>query len=300
MKRSALHKYSLFVMLSTFFLIIAGALVTSTGSGLAVPDWPLSFGKFFPAMEGGVFFEHGHRMIAGTVGLLTLVLCISLWKFEPRRWLCWLGTAALGAVLIQALLGGITVLYGLPLPISTAHAILAQSFFCLTVSIAYFTSPEFHNPSGSVPRKTFRLAAAATCFIFIQLVLGSVLRHGGGKFFLNSHLVWALMVAGSIVTVFLSVSKEAPSDKGLVVPALLLVTGLITQVALGILVFLPMIGVLDFLVWHRTPLVTAHVATGAFLLGCSFLLSILTYRAAAHDSERSANFSILRPQGARS
>ncbi len=116
------------------FLLIAGALVTSNDAGLSVPDWPLSYGSLLPPMVGGIFYEHGHRMIASFVGLLSIVLAVWLWRVESRRlgerWLRWLGVAALGAVVAQGMLGGITVLFFLPPAVSSAHATLAQLFFC--------------------------------------------------------------------------------------------------------------------------------------------------------------------------
>ena len=312
MQRSNLNYFASFVAVSTFFLIVAGAMVTSTGSGLAVPDWPLSFGQFFPPREGGVFFEHGHRMIAGTVGLMTLVLSVWLWMTEERRWLCWLGTAALGAVAIQAVLGGITVLYGLPLPVSAAHATLAQTFFCLTIALAYFTSPAASPASAPAPasapelsdsrsasRRLFRLSSLSTAFIFIQLVLGSVLRHGGGELFLQSHMIWALMVTGSVAAVFTAAIKNRESAKDALLPALLLILALITQIGLGILAILPLYGQLEFLIDFRTPIVTAHVATGAFLLGASFLTALISRpRAASRTVARTGTLSILQPQRA--
>src|SRR6478672_1465752 len=81
-----LRRFTKFVALSTLFLIFAGAMVTSTGSGLAVPDWPLSYGMLMPPMVGGIFYEHGHRMAAAAVGFLTLVLAFWTWRTEPRRW----------------------------------------------------------------------------------------------------------------------------------------------------------------------------------------------------------------------
>jgi cytochrome c oxidase assembly protein subunit 15 len=138
-----LHRFALLVTFATFILILAGALVTSNGAGLAAPDWPLSYGQFFPPMVGNLFYEHGHRLIASTVGLLVIALNIYLWRSEPRRWVRRLGLVALGVVITQGLLGGATVLLQLPLAVSTAHATLAQIFFCLTVSIAIFTAPEW-------------------------------------------------------------------------------------------------------------------------------------------------------------
>jgi len=135
-----LHRYAIFVAICTFFLIIAGALVTGNDAGLSVPDWPTSFGSFrMPRMVGGVKFEHGHRMIAGAVGILTIILALALWIKDSRRWVKWIGGAAVLAVLAQAALGGITVLFYLPVAISTSHATLAQVFFCLAASLAFFT-----------------------------------------------------------------------------------------------------------------------------------------------------------------
>ncbi|MBI4056302.1 MAG: COX15/CtaA family protein, partial [Elusimicrobia bacterium] len=146
-RTKGLHLFSRFTAVSTFFLILAGATVTSTGSGLSVPDWPLSYGQFFPPMVGGVFFEHGHRMIAGTVGLLTSVLLFWVLAQEPRTWVRVLACSTWFAVLTQAILGGITVLYQLPKLISIAHACLAQIFFCLLVTLSAITSPSWLAPS---------------------------------------------------------------------------------------------------------------------------------------------------------
>ena len=100
-----LHRFAVFTAASTFCLIIAGALVTSRDAGLSVPDWPLSYGQWMPPMVGGIFYEHGHRMIASFVGLLTVILAVWLWVAESRRWVRNVGFAALAAVIAQGLLG---------------------------------------------------------------------------------------------------------------------------------------------------------------------------------------------------
>jgi cytochrome c oxidase assembly protein subunit 15 len=124
------HSFAVFTALCTFGLLIAGALVTSNDAGLSVPDWPLSYGSLMPPMVGGIFYEHGHRMIAAFVGTLSVILAIWLWRVEQRAWVRWLGVAAVGAVVAQGILGGITVLFFLPPAVSSAHATLAQLFFC--------------------------------------------------------------------------------------------------------------------------------------------------------------------------
>ncbi len=177
-----LRHFSKFVCFSTLFLIFAGAMVKSTGSGLAVPDWPLSYGMFFPPMVGGVFYEHGHRMVASLVGFLTLVLTFWLWRVEQRRWVKVLGFCGLGAVILQGLLGGITVLYFLPTPISVMHGVLAQIFFIITIIIAYSQSNEYQrrqrNEDHASGNKNFlKFIFIWIVFIFIQLILGAVMRH---------------------------------------------------------------------------------------------------------------------------
>ena len=177
-----LHRYATFVAFCTFLLIIAGALVTGNDAGLSVPDWPTSFGTFrMPRMVGGVKFEHGHRMIAGTVGILTILLAIWIWRQDSRRWVRWVAFAAVMAVLAQALLGGITVLLYLPVAISTAHATLAQIFFCLASSLAFFTSADWHWDEAKLEDPASPslqpLTTITTGVILVQLILGAVYRH---------------------------------------------------------------------------------------------------------------------------
>jgi cytochrome c oxidase assembly protein subunit 15 len=186
-----LNRFAVFTAAATFFLIVAGGLVTSTQSGLSVPDWPETYGHFmfaFPVedMVGGIFYEHSHRMIASVVGFLTLVLAVWLWRREERRWVRNLGAAALAAVVVQGVLGGITVLYLLPTPVSVAHATLAQTFFAAVAAIALFTSrwwithPENPSvPAGPFDRSPAPLAAAAAAMVWVQLILGAVMRHSG-------------------------------------------------------------------------------------------------------------------------
>src|SRR6476660_7288461 len=135
-----LNRFAILVACATFFLIIAGALVTSHDAGLATSDWPLSNGQVFPKMVGNLFWEHGHRMVATTVGLLTIVLMVYALLKEKRAWVRRLSVVALAGVIAQGLLGGLTVKLMLPLAVSAAHATLAQLFFCTTVSLAVFTS----------------------------------------------------------------------------------------------------------------------------------------------------------------
>ncbi len=182
----ALHRFAQFTAASTFMLIFLGGLVTSTGSGLSVPDWPTTYGEnmfTYPIDKwvGGIKYEHGHRLFASFVGFLTVILAVWLGFKEERKWVRMLGYAALAAVSFQGLLGGLTVLFLLPTAISVAHGMLAQSFFCLVSSIALITSPWWKRTTEGITvetiRPVFRFAVAALIVVFIQLLFGALLRH---------------------------------------------------------------------------------------------------------------------------
>lgn len=177
-----LHYFAVFTACCTLCLIIAGGLVTSTGSGLSVPDWPLSYGQVMPPMVGGIFYEHGHRMIATFVGFLTTVLAIWLWRKEERKWMRVLGVIALCAVIAQGLLGGLTVIFLLPTAVSVSHATLAQTFFSIVTSIALFTSKWWRSEQpffSEEQNKTalVKLSVLTTLAVYVQLILGALMRH---------------------------------------------------------------------------------------------------------------------------
>src|SRR5215470_14982110 len=183
---SGLHKFAIFTACVVLLLIVAGALVTSNDAGLSVPDWPTSFGSIYkmPRMVGGILYEHGQRMIAEFVGLLTIVLAVWTWRVEKRRWMRWLGLAALGTVIMQGVLGGITVLFYLPPAVSSAHAALAQTFFCIAVAMALFTGRKGTEEQPRVEldsRKPslFTLTLLSVFVLYVQLVLGAMFRHHG-------------------------------------------------------------------------------------------------------------------------
>ena len=180
-----LHRFSQFLVACTVVLILAGSLVTSHDAGLSVPDWPTSYGwnmfTFPPSMwVANILFEHGHRLIASAVGFLTVVLVIWLWVADTPRWLRWLGAAAIAAVIAQGLLGGLTVLFFLPPAMSTAHAALAEIFFCITVSIAQFTSPDWRGHPAPVADDRLRRGATLTvALVYCQILVGATMRHTG-------------------------------------------------------------------------------------------------------------------------
>ncbi|PYK71869.1 MAG: cytochrome oxidase biogenesis protein CtaA [Verrucomicrobia bacterium] len=180
---SCLNRFAWFTAFATLLLICSGGMVTSKGVGLAVPDWPTTFGYnmfLFPAAKwiGGIFFEHTHRLIASTVGLLTIILAAWLWLVDPRRWVRTLGLAAVGAVILQGVLGGLRVTM-LKDEIGIFHACLAQAFFGLIVIIALVTSRSWRALASVAGRdKSLRvIALVTTAFIYLQLALGATMRH---------------------------------------------------------------------------------------------------------------------------
>jgi heme a synthase len=285
-----LNRFAVLVACATFFLIIAGALVTSNDAGLATPDWPLSNGQVFPKMVGNLFWEHGHRMVATTIGMLTIVLTIYIFAKEKRQWVRRLGVFALIAVIAQGLLGGLTVKLMLPLAVSSAHATLAQLFFCTTVSLAVFTSRSWiearplHEEKESVPLRYLCTAALVT--IFLQLIIGATLRHSATW---DKHLPTGLILAhiGGALAVTLTLGgagittlRRHRGESLLTRPATLALILLVVQLFLGLAAYLarlaspndpqplnPMIGI-----------TVAHVACGALVFATTIVLTLRAYR----------------------
>lgn len=270
----------------TFLLIIAGALVTSNDAGLSVPDWPTSFGSLYkiPHLVGGVRFEHTHRMIAQAAGLLTIILAIWTWRAEKRQWMRYLGVGALGTVIAQGVLGGLTVLFYLPPLVSSAHAALAQTFFCLTVVIAMFTGPKWVEEVPQVEPDTRRpmlitLSLLSIFVLYVQLILGAMFRHHGMSWW--PHVLNALVVA--IVLTWTAIRALSLYSKIEAVrrPAILLLALLITQLCLGFLAFLTRVAWGRDAVQPELPMVmstVAHVAVGALLLATAIILAIQVWR----------------------
>ena len=278
-----LHRFSIFTACSTFILVIAGGMVTSTGSGLAVPDWPLSYGSLMPPMVGGIFYEHGHRMVATFVGFLTVILAVWLWWKEDRRWVKWLGGGALLAVIAQGLLGGLTVLMLLPPPVSIAHATLAQTFFSATVALALFTSPwwikiEDKDQKGNDRPYLPRLAVVTTIAIYLQLIFGAMLRHGV-EVALYFHIAGALAAVALAIRILTEVSAKHSDRKGFLQISYLLVGLFVFQIALGIATLILKLAGGE--IWPpnaKAILATTHVATGALILAMSLILTLSSYK----------------------
>jgi cytochrome c oxidase assembly protein subunit 15 len=280
------HTFAVIVACCTFLLILAGALVTSNDAGLSVPDWPTSFGSMYriPPMTGGVQFEHGHRMVAQFIGLLTIILAVWTQRVDRRPWMRTLGWAALGTVIAQGMLGGLTVLLQLPPAVSTAHATLGQTFFCIVVSIALFTGRTWVE---SLPRPISdpanpRLIVATTVTVvcvWLQLILGAAFRHSGMR--IIPHLIGAVVVTGVIHWASLGTIKRYRHIPQLRKPALALLMLLGLQLVLGIFAYITRILMGKD---PSGPLLTtvvstvAHVANGALVLATAVVLAIQVRR----------------------
>lgn len=305
------------VAICVFLLLVAGALVTSTESGLAVPDWPLSYGKVMPPMVGGILYEHGHRLVAAAVSTLVGLEFGAIFFFlegKRRRAVLWLAGAAFGAILLQALLGGLTVILLLPPAVSSAHAALAEIVFALTAVVALMCSKTWADltANSSLPLEedlssAFRWTLLATAAIYVQIVLGAVMRHTGaglaipdfptafGSFLPSAadlarrgvpiHLAHRLGAAVVLVLVLVAARalSRLSSARGVFAGLAAAWTGLVfIQVLLGALS-----------VWSRkaVPLTVAHLAGGALcwvtgVLAAASLLACLN-RAKAVSSARS-------------
>jgi cytochrome c oxidase assembly protein subunit 15 len=289
----ALHRFAVICAIATFILIFVGGLVTSTGSALAVPDWPLAYGRLVPKLVGGVRFEYGHRVVAGVVVMLTIVLATWIAMVERRSWVRKTAFAAAGVIVLQAILGGITVLYLLPLPVAVAHAGTAQALFCLMVAIVLFTNPNFGagaplEDDGDPPVGTLAtLATITTAIIYIQILIGAVMRHLGAGlaipdfptsfghwippfFSLAIAVNFAHRCGAVVVSIFVlwtvgRVFTGYRDRPALTHPALLLLALLLMQVTLGAMT-----------IWSGRAVLptTAHVAIGAAVLATSLALTI--------------------------
>jgi len=292
------HRFAVLVACATFFLLIAGANVTSHDAGLATSDWPLSNGQFFPKMVGNLFWEHGHRLVATAVGLLTIALAVCLQIRERRAWVKRLGWIALGGVIAQGLLGGLTVKMNLPLAVSAAHATLAQLFFLTTVSLAVFTSRSWMTPASSVNGDAEGVSIRALCvvalvMILAQLVLGATLRHSATwdqwlpTGLLLAHIGGALLVAFVLTITGLTVIWRHRAEKYLTRPAFIALAILGVQLILGVAAYLvraaspydpqplnPMIAV-----------TVAHVTCGALLFATTIILTLRVFRVVRVDRQ---------------
>ncbi len=279
-----LHRFALLAAAATFPLLFIGGLVTSKGAGLAVPDWPTTFGYnmfLYPwsRMVGGMFYEHSHRLVASLVGLLTVTLALWMWKRERREWLRWLGVTALALVVVQGIVGGLRVVL-VEEALAVIHACLAQAFFALMVTLAFFTSEEGKRTIEKVEERSAerlqRLAVLTTGIIYVQGFFGALLRYTGGR--LDAHLFFAALVAFQVIFLGTRVWKLYSDQPKLARPAGLLAGLLFLQLALGFGSYLGRFTSFEMAPVAAEIIRTSHVVVGALMLATSLALTLRSYK----------------------
>lgn len=280
-----LHQYSVFVALWTVLLFFAGALVTSHDAALSVPDWPKSFGTWFPTwrmLAGGAFFEHAHRVLAGVLGVLTLVLAILIWRKDQRRWMRWLGVMALAAVLVQAELGGQVVRQLLRYWLPVMHACLAQLFFAAVFSIAVFNSRWWVSEQQELEDR-FRpavhtVALVNAVVIFFQVFLGAGFRHK--EIAIWPHALGALLVMATITWTAIVLRRRFSQSREISKARILLHALFGMQLLLGFGAWISRITTSTAIdpVPSMIILTVVHTVVGALLFAVSVAVVLMCYR----------------------
>jgi heme a synthase len=302
--KPAHHWFTVFVACLAFLLLIAGGLVTSNNAGLSVPDWPTTQGSMWriPPMVGGVKFEHGHRMIAEGVGLLTIIAAIWTWMVDNRRWMRVLTIGAVLGVIFQGVLGGLTVLNLLPPAISTAHAAVGQTMFCVLAAIAVFTSKSWlEEPTERISREDtpplIRHSWMLIGFLYLQLILGAAFRHvwtklgptGSGHWpehkiihaFLYPHILNAFIVAGLILYLGMRTLTRHRNITHLRTAGHALLMLLVLQLLLGFSAYVTRVvkGVNEVQPTFALVATTvAHIGVGALILAFAVIFTIQAHR----------------------
>jgi cytochrome c oxidase assembly protein subunit 15 len=278
----ALHKYAVFTAICTFLLLVAGALVTSNDAGLSVPTWPLAWGSVTPPMVGGIVYEWSHRVMAASVGVLTIILAVWLWLADKRTWMRRLGLLALGGVVAQGILGGLTVRMYQPPAVSAAHATLAQLFFSTVVAIAFVTgawwqtSIAAREDSRTPPVRSLTIWTMAA--VFVQLILGAAFRHKG--FGIIPHLVGAVIVTILVFMTAGALKRRFSNAEPLRGCAKLLHVLIGVQLLLGASAWWSRVYAAPFPqpIAIMVTLTVVHTVTGALLLATTVLTTLVSYR----------------------
>lgn len=280
------HHFIVLLACLTFVLLTAGALVTSNDAGLAVPDWPTSFGSIYkiPPMVGGVMYEHGHRMIAQFIGFLTIILAVWTWRTDRRIWMKRTGVAALALVIVQGIFGGITVLNQLPPAVSTIHAMLAQTFFSLIVAMAVFTSRSWIEgrdevaADGRTP-SLVTLALLAVVVVYVQLFLGGMFRHKGMGWL--PHVLNAATVTLILTWASLRGMLQFRAVQSIRKTSMTMLLLLAAQICLGFMAFVTRVEWGHDAAQPATAMIVTtvvHTVTGALLIAAAWSLLIFARR----------------------
>ena len=284
------YRFAVATAVATYLLILIGGLVHGTGSSLACPDWPTCYGTLMPKMEGGVLVEHSHRIAAGTVVVLTLVLAslLTASRDTAQRRLRPFGWLAVALVFAQALLGGITVLLRLPTPISTAHTATSLLFFLTMLYVAVRARPARAEAPAASPPVVGRFALVAAVAVYFQMVLGGLVRHSGaalactdvplcrGSLWPDAHptvLIQALHRLNAVAVGCLVLASAIVTFRRAARPSLRLLAAL-APILVGVQIWLGLRSVTTFL---DLVTVESHLAVATALLA-TLVLTVLVSR----------------------
>ncbi|MBZ5696457.1 MAG: COX15/CtaA family protein [Acidobacteriia bacterium] len=278
----SLYRFAVATSFCTILLLMAGALVTSNDAGDSVPDWPLAYGRVIPPLVGGIRYEYSHRVLAGIVAVMTLVLALWMTLAERRPFARRFGWTSVSLVLAQAALGGFRVLEGFPAISATAHAALAQVFFIGIVGLSLYLSPWWQSDlapledSGSPRLRS--LATWTTAVILVQLVLGAAFRHGA--FGIIPHLVGAGVVTVMVVWTGVAAKRRFRQVRDLRRATILLHSFFGLQILLGGAAWWAVVAAADAVqpTFVYVSLTVAHVLGGALTLAASVIMTLTCVR----------------------
>jgi len=313
------HRFSILAVCIAVLLISWGGLVTSIDAGLAVPDWPASFGSYDPFKTGfedpsdpnarwwhrlPILAEHGHRLIGALMGLLTIILALWTWRADPRRWMHTLGFAALGLVIVQGVLGGLRVVW-VSLDLAVVHACVAQIYFALLVAMTLFTAKGWLRADSVPPRtpttrRLSRLAIATIGVLYVQIILGALLRHPGAgvhPLFVAVHITGAFVVLGVVLSVFLTVRKHFANHRLLRRGASLMMGLVLIQIALGFSAYVVLLYETSLALRSTLQVVlnSTHLVVGALLMAATVSTALLSLRRPSTDMVPSDVADAARP-----
>lgn len=322
------HRLAVALALVTLPLIAVGGLVTTTDAGMAVPDWPGTYGYnmfLYPLSTWwsgpwDLFVEHGHRLLGALAGMLTIGLVIAVWLGDSRRWMRDASLAALGLVIFQGVLGGLRVRLDERM-LALVHGCTGPLFFAFSMCLVEMTSRAWrqpliaqHNPAG---RRLARGSALAACLAYLQLTVGALLRHvplTAPPQLFRAALIFHLVFAGVLVVLIAMLTVAAfgstPRRSSLQWPAMGVSLLVLVQVSLGLATYVAKYSwpawmdrfgfaanyVVQEKSFEQSLIVTAHVVVGSMILA---LLTTMSLRAARLYSARTAaelgsNLSLMR------